>query len=406
MMFFVYLMSDNSDRNFMKQRLLLIISLFLFIIPPGFSQQPDSLLSKVEQWKLKHLIKGLSIQVYADAYYVGNIGGTIPTSHTYEFQTNSPYINEARVNMFDILMNYNTSWSRMTAEFRLGDQPLLLSNSTALWTNYLNQISLGFNFGKGFWIDFGFIESQLGVESSMPINNLLSTCTVGTYFEPNSVLGGFLSYTSKDETWTMGAWAGNQFSLPDGKNIHITYGLDVSYNPSEQLTVSFNNYMGNIAKSGVDYYKYLAFNNLYITYNPLPTWSFTGQTDIAFQKVSGIEKDSVKMGTVVSGLLGGRFYFLPKFAIALRAEVYYDPHKIFIGDKFSGKTSDFIIYGLTAGLEFNPGRDAYIRFQYSYLTTGDPKLKPFNEVVSENPLMHYWPDYMRQCYTVTIGLRF
>ncbi|MCX6241633.1 MAG: outer membrane beta-barrel protein [Bacteroidetes bacterium] len=390
----------------MKLKLLVLPALLLLIFHSGYSQQPDSLLSKIEQWKLKHLIKGLDIQVYLDAYYVGNIGGTIPTSHTYEFQTNSPYINEARVNMFDIQMNYNTSWSRMMAEFRLGDQPLLLTNSTAVWTSYLNQASLGFTFGKGFWIDFGYLDSQIGVESSMPINNLLSTCTVGTYYEPSSVLGGFFSYTTKDETWTMGAWAGNQFSLPDGKNIHVTYGLDVSYNPSDKLTVSFNNYMGNMAKSGASYYKYLAYNNLYVTYNPIPKWNFIGQADLAFQRVSSTEKDSVKLGAMVSGLLGTRYYFLPKFALALRAEVYYDPKDIFVHGQYTGKTSDFIIYGLTAGLEFNPGRDAYVRVQYSWLTTGNPEVKPFNEVFATNPAMHYWPDYMRQCYTITTGLRF
>ena len=390
----------------MKLRLPVILALLFTACLSGWSQKPDSLLNKIEQWKLKHLMKGLSIQVYLDAYYIGNIGGTIPTSHTYEFQTNSPYINEARVNMFDVMMNYNTSWSRMMAEFRLGDQPLLLSNSTAQWTNYLNQASLGFTFGKGFWIDFGYLDSQLGVESSMPINNILSTCTVGTYFEPSSVLGGFFSFTSEDETWSVGAWAGNSFSLPNGKNIHVSYGLDVSYNPSEELTVSFNNYMGNVAKSGVNYIKYLAFNNVYVTYNPGKKWNFTGQTDIAFQKVSSKETDSIKMGTMLSGLLGARFYFLPKFALALRAEIFYDPQKIFINSKFSGKTENFTIFGLTAGMEFNPARDAYFRVQYSWLTTGDPEVKPFNEVYSDQPIYHYWPDYMRQCFTITTGLRF
>ncbi|MEI6050706.1 MAG: outer membrane beta-barrel protein [Bacteroidota bacterium] len=389
----------------MKTKLLLILVL-LSITQRVSCQQSDSLLSKVEQWKLKHMIKGVNIQVYADAYYVGNIGGTIPTSHIYEFQTNSPYINEARLNMFDIQLNYNTSWSRLMAEFRLGDQPLLLSNSTAVWTNFLNQASLGFKFSKGFWIDFGYLDSPLGVESSMPVNNLLSACTVGTYVEPSSVLGGFISYSSPDETWIIGVWAGNHFSLPDGKNIHVTYGINVSYNPSDKLTLCFNNFMGNIAKSGEHYYKYLAFNNFYITFNPIPKLNLIGQTDIAFNKVSSTDKGSVSMKTMISGLLGGRYYFIPKFAVALRAEVYYDPQDIFIHGKYTGKTSDFVIYGLSAGLEFNPGKDAYIRLQYSYLTTGNSSVKPFNEVISEKPPEHYWPDYMRQCYTVTTGLRF
>jgi len=390
----------------MKLKLFVIPVLLLLFIRPAYCQKADSLLSKVEQWKLKHLIKGLDIHVYLDAYYVGNIGGTIPTSHTYEFQTNSPYINEARVNMFDVQINYNTSWSRLTAEFMIGDQPMLLSSSTAQWTNFLSQASLGFSFCKGLWIDFGYFQSQIGVESSMPINNLLSVPTVGTYFEPSSVLGGSLTYTTKDETWTLGAWVGNMFSLPGGKNIHVTYGLDISYNPNENLTISFNNFMGNIARSGAIYYKYLAYNNLYVTYNPIPKLNLIAQADVAFQKVSSTEIDSVRMGTMVSGLLGGRFYFLPKFAVALRAEVFYDPKEILIKYKYSGKTSEFIIYGLTGGLEFNPVKDAYIRVQYSYLTTGNPQVMPFNEVVGINPVYFYWPDFMRQCYTITTGIRF
>lgn len=390
----------------MKQRLLILVVPIFFIFHPAYSQKPDSVLSKIEQWKLKHLLKGLTIQVYLDAYYVGNIGGTIPTLHTYEFQTNSPYINEARVNMFDVLINYNTSWARMMAEFRLGDQPLLLSNSTAQWTNYLNQASIGFHLFKGLWIDFGYLDSEIGVESSMPINNLLSTCTVGTYFEPNSVLGGFLSYTSDDQVWMVGAWAGNAFSLPSGKNIHISYGLDVAYTPTDQLTVSFNNFMGNVARSGASYIKYLAYNNIYATWNPTSKLNLIGQTDVGFQKVSSKDIDSVIMGTVVSGLLGARYYIVPKFAVALRAEVFYDPKNIMIGSKYTGKTNEFLIYGLTAGVEFNPGKDAYIRVQYSYLTTGEPDVKPFNEVFTNSIPSYYWPDYLRQCYTITTGLRF
>jgi len=387
-------------------RLLLFPLILMLINLPCRSQALDSLLSKAEQWKLKHLMKGLSLDVYMDAYYVGNIGGTIPTSHTYEFQTNSPFINEARVNMFDVTMNYNNSWARMTADFRIGDQPLLLSSSTAQWTNYLTQASLGFTFGKGVWIDFGYLDSPMGVESSMPINNIFSTCTVGTYFEPTSDLGAFLSYTTPDESWCLGGWAGNAFTLPDGKNIHPQYGLVIDFNPSDAFTLSFNNNLGNTAKSGAKYYKYLAFNNLYTQWNPMPKLTLIGQVDMAFQKVESKSKDSARLGTMTSGLLGAKFYFLPKFAFAMRAEVFYDPKEIFIGSKYTGKTSDFVIFGASAGLEFNPGKNAYFRVQYNFLSTGDPGVKPFNEVVSTSPDYHYYADYERQCYSLTTGFRF
>ena len=115
-----------------KQVLLLIVSLSLMIMLfPALKlsgQSVDSVLTKAEQWKAKTLMKGLSIQAYVDVYYVGNIGGTIPTPHIYEFQSNSPFINEVRVNMFDLTLHYANRWARVTSDIRFGDQPQLLAS--------------------------------------------------------------------------------------------------------------------------------------------------------------------------------------------------------------------------------------------------------------------------------------
>jgi hypothetical protein len=84
--------------------------------------------------------------------------------------------------------------------------------------------------------------------------------------------------------------------------------------------------------------------------------------------------------------------------------MFYDPENILISDQYSGKTDHFMIYGFTAGLEFKPFNDAYIRGQYSFLTSGDPGVRPFNELVS--PTEQYWADYYRQSFTLTMGMRF
>lgn len=370
------------------------------------AQKLDSLLNAGEQWKLKHLVKGLSINAYLDAYYVGNIGGTIPTSHTYEFQTNSPFINEARLNMFDLLMTYTNSWSRVVAELRFGDQPMLLTASSAQWTSILHQAALGFHIYKGLWVDFGYIQSQMGVESDMPIENILSACTVGTYYEPQNILGGILSYTSEDSVWYFGIWAGNLFSLPQGKNIHVTYGMDMSCSPNAKLTLAYHNSMGNVAISGKPYYKFIAFNNLFATYDIRKNLSLISQVDWAFMKIGPQGQDTTNSAWMSSALLGARYYFLPKFAVSLRGEAFFDPREMFIRDKYTGKTSDFMIFGFSAGLEFNPGRNAYFRVQYSFLNTGDPGARPFNQVSFPDPIQNYYADFQRQCYTITTGIRF
>ena len=387
--------------------LILTVSSFILLIPEKrlMGQSVDSVLNKAEQWKIKNLMKGLSVQAYVDVYYIGNIGGTIPTSHTYEFQSNSPFINEVSVNMFDHDIHYSNRWARVSSDIRFGDQPqLLATNSTAMWVNYISRLSMGFRIYKGLWFDCGYLESPVGVESSLPVNNLLSNCTVGSYYEPSTLLGGALSFTTDNNSWVFIGWAGNPFTVPFGKNTHIMYGIDIAFNPSEKLTVSYNNALGNTAPAGSSFNKYYFFNNLYATWNPAPGWNIIAQADLALQKVKSREKDSVQGGMMVSALLGAKYWFLPKFSLAIRGEMFYDPENMLITDQYSGNTDHFMIYGFSAGLEFKPFNDAYIRIQYSYLTTGDPGVKPFNEVVSS--FDHYWADYYRQCFTVTTGIRF
>lgn len=393
-------MSLNRE---MRTAALLFILLFTGTALRG--QPADSLLNHAEEWKNRNLARGLTVHAYLDIYFIGNIGGTIPTSHTFEFQTNSPYINEVRVNMFDLEIRYENRWARATADIRFGDQPqLLASNATAEWINYIHELTLGFRIWKGLWFDCGYLESPVGVESAKPVNNLLSTCTVGSYYEPSTLLGGALSYTTPNGKWAFTGWAGTPFSVPFGQNTRVMFGADIDYNPTRNLKVSYNNLLGNTAPQGAAYNRYYFFNNLYATWNPAPRWNLIAQADLGFKRSESKTSDSVTDGSMVSALLGAKFWFHKKFSIALRGEMFYDPQNILIGDSYSGTTSRFMIFGGSAGLEFKPFGEAYIRLQYNYLTTGLPGVKPFNEVTY--PGGNYWADHSRQNYVLTTGIRF
>jgi opacity protein-like surface antigen len=382
------------------------LSCMLFFSGSALMCQPvDSLLNQAEQWKNRNLIKGLTVEAYIDVYYVGNIGGTIPTSHTFEFQSNSPYINQVRVNMLDIDMQYKNRWARAAADIRFGDQPQLLAhNTTAEWINYVHELSLGFRIYKGLWFDCGYLESPVGVESSRPIDNLLSTCTVGSYYEPSTLLGAALSFITPDEKWEFTGWAGNPFTVPFGHSHHVMFGFDLNFNPTDDLTVSYNTALGNTAPEGASFNRYYFFNNLFARWDPAPRWNLIAQADLAFKRSERKVSDSVKGGSMVSGLIGVKYWVHPKFSLALRGEMFYDPENILIGDAYTGLTNQFMIFGCSAGVEFKPFSDAYIRLQYNWLTTGDPGVKPFNEV--DYPDGSYWADYSRQDFVVTMGVRF
>ena len=387
---------------------IIVAACSFMLFPAGSAlrcQPVDSLVKQAEQWKNRHLLKGLSVEAYLDVYYVGNIGGTIPTSHTYEFQSNSPYINQVRVNMFDLDIQYENRWARATADIRFGDQPQLLAgNTTAEWINYIHELSLGFRIYKGLWFDCGYLESLVGVESTRPVDNLLSTCTVGSYYEPSTLLGAALSFTTPDKKWEFIGWAGNPFTVPFGQNHHVMFGFDINWNPTNDLTVSYNNALGNTAAQGASFNRYYFFNNLFAKWDPAPRWNLIAQADLAFKRTESKVSDSVKGGLMASGLIGAKYWFHPKFSLALRGEMFYDPENILIGDSFTGQTNQFMIFGCSAGIEFKPFSDAYIRLQYNWLTTGDPGVKPFNEVVSPDDA--YWADHSRQNFAITMGIRF
>lgn len=387
----------------MKTTVILYLLMCTAIVTAG--QTADSVMRKAEVWKQHNLLKGLTVEAYIDIYYIGNIGGTIPSSHTYEFQSNSPFINQVRVNIFDLDIEYQNRWGRATADIRFGDQPqLLASNTTAEWINYIHELSLGFRIWKGLWFDCGYLESPVGVESAKPVDNLLSTCTVGSFYEPSTILGAALTFTTGNEQWEFTGWAGNPFTVPFGQNTHVMFGIDIGYKPTGEMTLSYNNALGNTAPLGSSFDRYYFFNNLFLTWNPAQQWNLIAQADLAFKRTESKVSDSVKGGSMTSVMLGAKFWFHPKFSLALRGEVFYDPENILIGDQYSGFTNRFMIFGCSAGLEFKPFGDAYIRLQYNWLTTGDPSVKPFNEVVY--PEGSYWADYSRQNYVITTGIRF
>lgn len=369
------------------------------------AQRVDSAMRQAEQWKKRNLIKGLTVEAYLDVYYVGNIGGTIPSSHTYEFQSNSPYINQVRVNMLDLDIQYENRWARATADIRFGDQPQLLAgNTTAEWINYIHELSMGFRIYKGLWFDCGYLESPAGVESTRPVDNLLSTCTVGSYYEPSTLLGAALSFSTPFEKWEFIGWVGNPFTVPFGQNTQVMFGFDVNYNPRDALTVSYHNVLGNTAPQGASFNRYYFFNNLFARWNPAPSWNLIAQADLAFKRSESKISDSVKGGPMVAALVGAKYWFHRKFSLALRGEMFYDPENILIGDSYTGQTNQFMIFGCSAGFEFKPFNDAYIRLQYNYLTSGDSGVRPFNEVTS--PDGSYWADHSRQNYVITTGIRF
>ena len=162
--------------------------------------------------RLKHFTFGF----YIDAYYNGTLNSKQDTSNIVPFSSNCPIQNQIRLNVAAIEISYTAEKVRGKLAIQFGDAPNLLAAPEAQFIRNLRQANFGFRLGKKIWLDFGYFLNPVGIESSWPVLNYLSTVSVGGYYEPGSVLGVKLTWNASDKFWG-GIMAGNPYSLAYAK---------------------------------------------------------------------------------------------------------------------------------------------------------------------------------------------
>ena len=74
---------------------------------------------------------------------------------------------------------------------------------------------------------------------------------------------------------------------------------------------------------------------------------------------------SLKSASMYSGVLSLKYQLKPKFAFAARGELFNDPEGFMSGVMIdhAGKSTGFKLWGATAGLEYKPNDDTFIRLE-------------------------------------------
>lgn len=379
----------------MKTTRMFLVAFCLFALCPvnAFSQQDT--LPKAVRDKVISIFKNFQIGFYIDAYYVKPIGEG-DTTNIIPFSSNCPFANEIRMNVASMWIKYNSDRARGYLAIQYGDAPMLLTKANEQFIKYLRQANFGFRIYRDLWVDFGYMLDPIGVESSWPVNNKLSTVTVGGYYEPGSFLGVKLSYTFSDKLFAA-LYVCNPYSLAYGKNISVSLSGTLSYMPLKKLNMTYSFLFGNQALKGDPKNKFQLYNNLVVNYLPCKWLNLTGQFDYAVQGNSDrLEKESEGAISLYSGFIQSQFIIIPMVSISLRGEFYDDPDamlsNVYLNDDL--KKSGLKTWGLTAGAEFKPIDGAYFRIEYRYLSG------------NKNDNIFYGRGNTQQTITVTTGLKF
>ncbi len=349
-----------------KNTIFLLLSLMALSMPLAAQSKMDSLTDdmKTEMFRrLKHFTFGF----YVDAYYNGTLKSKNDTSNVVPYSSNCPIQNQIRLNVAALEISYTADWVRGKLAIQFGDAPNLLAAPQAQFIKNLRQANFGFRLSKKIWLDFGFFLNPVGIESSWPVLNYLSTVSVGGYYEPGSVLGVKLTWNASEKFWG-GIMLGNPYSLAYAKNTHMAGLMFVYYVPIPGLTINYNNFFGNQALVDAEIDNNILYNNLIVRYNPLDQLFLTGQLDFAAQTNSGMKPDTMKTATMFSGMVEAKYTFLKKYSVSGRYEFFNDydgflSEPLFYNNQWRGLN----VQGFTVGFEYKPVNIGYIRIEYRHL---------------------------------------
>ena len=371
---------------------IILLTVIVLFVNVNFSLSQNSSPKFGENFKL---------QVFLENYYLKSFNKNDDTLNIAAFAGNSKYMDQFRLNVASIALSYDDNKVRGGFEVMFGDNPHLMAYPDNEFVRYIGKANFGYHLTEGLWIDIGYIPDPVGCESGKPINNMISSVSIGGYYQPENFLGFIFSYKMNDKLAFKG-YFGNPYTLRFGKNEKSHLGVQVNWKPIEDLSLTYSNLYGDDTELYEVHEEWMLYNNFVLDYRITESVHILGQFDLARQK--GVFGDDDRVEIMTSGFLGAKYYLFENFSVAARYEFINDESGFRTGYLIDGRLWSspdewqgygMNMQGLSASLEFIPVDNAYIRAEFRYNETGKDELV-FNRNL----------DNTRKFLLFTTGLKF
>lgn len=300
----------------------------------------------------------ISFSGYVDTYLAWYTDST--GVHDYQkFPTVSPRSGQFGLNIAQLTGKFNGSHARATVSLHYGDLP------SSVWStdfNLIQEANAGVKICDKAWIDAGFFRTHVGGEGLYPKENIASSISIPTWFEPYYEAGVKLNYQISEKVM-LNLYALNGYNMFTDNNRKKSGGLLFTYTPSQYFNVGYNNYFGDDTPTDADSISHFhIYNNAFVNYEKNKL-KILGSVDFCMQQNSDLD-DADKSAMMFSGLFAIRYLLPAHFDIYARAEYFNDPDG-FLSGVFPGHDapSGLNIAGITAGVEYMPWSRSYIRLE-------------------------------------------
>lgn len=301
----------------------------------------------VDSLGLQEPEKPFKISGGVDVYYAYDFSKPIDKDRLYTTQAFRH--NEFNLNWGFLQADYATDKVRATLALHTGTyvQANYAAESNEL-TQLIAQANAGVRLAEGVWLDVGVLPSHIGYESTFSINNEIYTRALmaenSPYFETGVKLTAEVSDKVTMKFLVLNGWQNIQ-ETNDAKSL----GFGISYTPTDQLVLSYNNYYGNEALDDTDA-KRRYFHNFYAGYTFSDRFNVGASIDYGRQELW----TSNDKGSWYAGMLLAGYRLSEKFAVAGRIEHYNDEDQIILA---SDTPNGFQTSSTSLNLDYAPAPD-------------------------------------------------
>ncbi|WP_144243380.1 porin [Sphingobacterium sp. ML3W] len=275
--------------------------------------------------------KALTISGYAEVYYqqdFNNPKSNARPTLVYSHNRN----NEVSLNLGLIKAAYETK--NVRANFGVGVGSYMNANYAAeegvLKNIYEANIGVKLSKRHNLWLDAGILPSHIGFENAIGTDCYTLTRSMMAENSPYFETGAKLSYSSANEKWDLAVLVLNgwqRIQRVEG-NSTPAFGHQLTFRPSEKITLNSSSFIGNDMPDGQKKMRY--FHNLYGQFEWSSKLAIVAGFDIGAQQK---ENGSSGYNTWYTPVIIAKYALSEKVIIAARGEYYHDKNEVIISPR-------------------------------------------------------------------------
>ena len=284
------------------------------------------LLLSIESFAQEDSTKSIKVSTYVDMYYSYDFSNPMNFEKP-DYNYNYKKHNQLNVNLAFVKLGYQSSRMRSNLALMTGNYSMYNLSPEPNWAKPLLEANIGYKIAKqqNIWVDAGVMPSHIGFESTIGADCWNLSRSLLAENSPYYETGIKFSYANKRENLYMAFHVLNGWQkivVPnwDGKP---SAGVQLTYKPSDYLTLNYSNFIGRIQSDTLDALR--VFLNLYAIYEASPKTALIFGFDIGTQK-----NTQSKVAVWYTPVLIAKLNLNNRSKIAGRIEYYMDKNQVII----------------------------------------------------------------------------